>query len=119
MGIRAIGFGLLLLPPEAAMPAFASENSSKMKGAQIPRVLGQSGWPQEVGEGAGDSVARPNHGGSTGGRRSTTRWHGGGASNSDEQLRNAESEGATGVGRGVPYLKVRLGIPSKAVTTRR
>jgi hypothetical protein len=99
MGIGAIGFGLLL-PPEAATPAFAAENSPKTKRAQVPRVLGQSGWPQEVREGVGTRWRGPNHGGSTEGRRSTTRWHGGDASNSDEQLRNAESEGAIRVGRG-------------------
>jgi hypothetical protein len=89
-----------LSPPDAASPASAVRNSSDTKEAGVAGVLGRSGWSREVGEGLGNLVVRAKPWWSTGGRRSTTRWQGSGASISDEQLHMIERKGGDHTGHG-------------------
>jgi hypothetical protein len=55
---RAAGFDPLLRPAEVAVPVPAAGSSPETWGAGAPWVLGQPGWSGEVGEGAGNPMAR-------------------------------------------------------------
>jgi hypothetical protein len=57
-GDRAVGFGPLLRPAEVAAPVPAAGSSPETRGVGAPRVLGRPGWSGEVGEGAGNPMAR-------------------------------------------------------------